>query len=143
MNVFLYGIRIIDRQQKVPFLKKKILWFTFTKKEYPVYEYHIEFRADEGRFWYCECKPCKVPNKDYYTYQENSLLTKNGLKKSLKIVDDIKDRILKVFQINKVDDTQFQVVERSIDKQTLDQYSIFDRPSKSEDSKQMDTIFLK
>jgi len=107
MNVLLRKITIRSNEIiKVLNKKVKRTWFGFGKikikekitKEPVVYEYWIEFRVDQGRFYYGERKPIENPNiPNLYTYQTNTIHTKRGLDKSLEIITEIMNRTETLF----------------------------------------------
>lgn len=78
-------------------IRKKFLFFHIKVKRKEVYKYWIEFRVDEKRFWYGEKKPVYNADYDCYEIKSNTVLTKNGCEKSIKILDGICDRVSSVF----------------------------------------------
>jgi len=56
------------------------------------FTYWVEYRIDEGRYWYCEDKPVLDSINNVYEYESNRHHTKNGEKESIKILKDIVSR---------------------------------------------------
>lgn len=95
MNIKLIEITL-DTLEKIP-VKKKFLWFHITKKVNETYKYWIEFRVDEKRYWYGELKPVFNHETNAYEYKQNFIMTKNGLKKSISLIEGIEKRILDLY----------------------------------------------
>lgn len=97
----LYYLQVIDRTCNINILIKDFYFFKYTKKIYPIYNYWIEYRFDEDRFYYCEEKPIRISEKDnLFKMQYNSIHTKNGLIGSLSIAEKIKERIVNIYNDN-------------------------------------------
>jgi len=84
------------------------------------YKYWIEYRIDEGRYYYGEFKPIEdiSINNDgnissTYHYELNYIHTKNGILNSIKILRDMKERVemlKKNYKVNygEIDDISIQ-----------------------------------
>jgi len=90
MKIILYHI-ILSSKDRIK-VRKKFLWFYIFKMVEQKYEYWIEFRVDEKRFWYGERKPIWNSELDCYEIKTNYVMTKNGCERSLEIIDGIKLR---------------------------------------------------
>lgn len=87
MKIQLYKVKI-DSHRKIK-VAKKFLWFYIQVNVPEVYEYWIEFRVDEKRFWYGERKPVWDSELDCNVIKTNYVMTKNGCERSLSIIDGI------------------------------------------------------
>lgn len=99
MNKILRILKFSYQPEKQIRIRKP--WFSKfyknSKSKYLEYKYWIEFRIDEGRFFYGETKPVLVnPNKNIYEYQTNYIHTKQGLDGSLSILTEISNRFSEI-----------------------------------------------
>lgn len=119
----------ISTGKTIKVLKRtRLLNIPYQKKILEEYTYWIEFRIDEGRFWYGEIKPVFNLERNAYEIQNNYLMTKNGLQRSLKILDDIKER----FEILS-DDIDTDIID--IESPDVEMFDVFSRYRDEEEHK--------
>lgn len=98
----------------------------FKEENNVVFLYWIEFRLDEGRFYYGEYKLYEI-EYGIFEWRFNYIHTKNGTDRSIKILDDIIDRIRK-YQKRNTDDNQITFSMNQI--ADLNFFRQFDRKEK-------------
>ena len=81
----------------IPIKRTKPFFFGIFKREVirnekPSYIYWIEYRIDEGRYWYGEIKPVYSYIDGCYLMEMSQHHTKNDAKDSISIVENIRRR---------------------------------------------------